>query len=36
MNSILHTIAIALGGVALLGAILLIVVVMSPPKEHRG
>lgn len=31
MNSILLTIAIALGGVALLGAILFIVVVMSLP-----
>lgn len=30
------TLAVALGGIALLGVILLIVAVLNPPKEYKG
>lgn len=36
MNSILLAVSVALGGIALLGAILVIVAVMNPPKEYKG
>lgn len=36
LSSIMLKIAIALGGIALLGAILVVVAVMNPPKEYKG
>ena len=36
LSNILRTIAVALGGIALLGAILVIVAVLNPPKEYKG
>ncbi len=36
MKLAFHVIEVALGGVALLGVVFVIVAVLNPPKEYKG